>query len=205
MFVKMLIIYTWGASTWLICCHCFSVVDPPLIAVVFGLCPLLCVTLLVWRDFRAKMRGESRRLSSVLGQYVALRAVGWLGRRQRMKLENDTLNVKKVQEQTLFKRLRNNANTCYGRQYNFSSMTGKAITLIKKKKNVYNYVCLMNNWCLLYMTYTPTPTFNLILAAFGEKNRQNRQCEDLTVHCCHCLFKVNFIFQRFLLSGHATL
>lgn len=63
----------------------------------------------------------------------------------------------------------------------------------------------MNNWCLLYMTYTPTPTFNLILAAFGEKNRQNRQCEDLTVHCCHCLFKVNFIFQRFLLSGHATL
>uniref|UniRef100_A0A3P8VBG6 GH3 domain containing n=1 Tax=Cynoglossus semilaevis TaxID=244447 RepID=A0A3P8VBG6_CYNSE len=98
-------------------------VDPPLIAVVFGLCPLLCVTLLVWRDFRAKMRGESRRLSSVLGQYVALRAVGWLGRRQRMKLENDTLNVKKVQEQTLFKRLRNNANTCYGRQYNFSSMT----------------------------------------------------------------------------------
>lgn len=89
------------------------------------------------------MRGESRRLSSVLGQYVALRAVGWLGRRQRMKLENDTLNVKKVQEQTLFKRLRNNANTCYGRQYNFSSMTGKAITFIKKKKKRLQ-LCMFN-------------------------------------------------------------
>lgn len=77
---------------------------------------------LLWRDMSSKMRGEKRTLSSLLSQYLAVKGVGWLGRRQRRKLEADTLNVKQVQEETLLKRLSKNANTCYGRQYDFNSI-----------------------------------------------------------------------------------
>lgn len=77
---------------------------------------------LLWRDMSSKMRGEKRTLSSLLSQYLAVKGVGWLGRRQRRKLEADTLNVKQVQEETLLKRLSKNAKTCYGRQYDFNSI-----------------------------------------------------------------------------------
>ncbi|XP_047464097.1 GH3 domain-containing protein [Mugil cephalus] len=92
----------------------------PLPAAV-GLCSLAGVAL-VWRDISSKMKGGNRTLSGLLGQYVAVKAVGWLGRRQRRKLEADTLDVKRVQEETLLKRLRKTANTCYGREYDFSSI-----------------------------------------------------------------------------------
>lgn len=80
---------------------------------------------LIWRDISSKIKGENRTFSSLLSQYLAVKAVGWLGKRQRRKLEADTLNVKQVQEETLLRRLRKNANTCYGRQYDFSSIKGK--------------------------------------------------------------------------------
>uniref|UniRef100_A0A3Q3F0S5 GH3 domain containing n=1 Tax=Labrus bergylta TaxID=56723 RepID=A0A3Q3F0S5_9LABR len=75
------------------------------------------------KDLSSKVKGENRTLSSLLGHYLAVKGVGWLGGRQRRKLEADTLNVKQVQEETLLKRLRKNANTCYGTQYDFSSIT----------------------------------------------------------------------------------
>lgn len=81
---------------------------------------------LVWRDVSSKMKGGNRTLGSLLSQYLAVKAVGWLGRRQRAKLEADTLNVTRVQEETLLKRLSKNANTCYGRQYDFSSIKDSA-------------------------------------------------------------------------------
>lgn len=95
---------------------------PPLLAAV-GVCSLAGMALL-WRDISSKMKGENRTLSSLLSQYLAVKGVSWLGRRQRRKLEASTLNVKQVQEETLLKRLLKNANTCYGRQYDFSSMKG---------------------------------------------------------------------------------
>lgn len=71
------------------------------------------------------MKGENRTVGSLVGQYVAVKAVGWLGKRQRGKLEADTLNVKRVQEETLLKRLKKATDTCYGKKYDFSSITGE--------------------------------------------------------------------------------
>ncbi|XP_020507747.2 GH3 domain-containing protein [Labrus bergylta] len=95
---------------------------PSPLPAVLGVCSLAGMALL-WRDLSSKVRGENRTLSSLLGHYLAVKGVGWLGGRQRRKLEADTLNVKQVQEETLLKRLRKNANTCYGTQYDFSSIT----------------------------------------------------------------------------------
>ena len=92
-----------------------------------GICSLAGMAL-IWRDISTKMKGENRTISSLFSQYLAVKAVGWLGRRQRRKLEADTLKVKQVQEETLLKRLRKNADTCYGKQYDFSSIKGEAKT-----------------------------------------------------------------------------
>ncbi|XP_046888022.1 GH3 domain-containing protein [Hypomesus transpacificus] len=77
---------------------------------------------LLWRDISSQIKGQNRTLSSLLSQYFAVKFVGWLGKRQRSKLEADTLNVRQVQEETLLKRLRKNAQTYYGKQYDFSSI-----------------------------------------------------------------------------------
>ncbi|KAM6898767.1 GH3 domain-containing protein isoform 1-T1 [Lycodopsis pacificus] len=95
---------------------------PSVLGSTVGVCSLAGMAL-IWRDVSSRMKGEDRTLSSLLSQYLAVKGVGWLGKRQRKKLEADTLNVKLVQEQTLLKRLRKNANTCYGRQYDFNSIT----------------------------------------------------------------------------------
>ncbi|XP_037118719.1 GH3 domain-containing protein isoform X1 [Syngnathus acus] len=96
---------------------------PPLAvaAAAVGVCSLVGVSLL-WRDIRSKMRGEGRTLRSLLSQYSAVKAVGWLGRRQRAKLEADTLDVRKAQEETLLKRLRRNEHTLYGKRFDFASI-----------------------------------------------------------------------------------
>lgn len=99
---------------------------PPPLPAVLGVCSLAGMAL-IWRDISSRMKGENRTLSSLLSQYLAVKGVGWLGRRQRRKLEADTQNVKQVQEETLLTRLRKNANTCYGRQYDFSTITDSSV------------------------------------------------------------------------------
>ncbi|KAI9526384.1 hypothetical protein NQZ68_039992 [Dissostichus eleginoides] len=96
-------------------------VMPPPLPTALGVCSLAGMALL-WRDVSSKMKGGNRSWSSLLSQYLAVKGVGWLGRRQRKKLEADTLNVKRVQEETLLQRLRKNENTSYGKQYDFSSI-----------------------------------------------------------------------------------
>nr|XP_020460599.1 GH3 domain-containing protein [Monopterus albus] len=86
-----------------------------------GVC-FLAGMALIWSDISSKIKGENRTFGSLLSQYVAVKAMGWLGRRERKKLEADTLNVKRAQEETLLKRLRKNANTWYGKRYDFSSI-----------------------------------------------------------------------------------
>ncbi|TKS89655.1 GH3 domain-containing protein [Collichthys lucidus] len=96
-------------------------VMPPPLPAALGVCALVGLTLL-WRDISSKVKGENRTISGLLSQYLAVKGLGWLGRRQRRKLEADTVNVKRAQEETLLRRMRKNANTCYGRQYDFSSI-----------------------------------------------------------------------------------
>ncbi|XP_038135016.1 GH3 domain-containing protein isoform X2 [Cyprinodon tularosa] len=97
---------------------------PPLPAAV-GVLSLAGMALL-WRDISSKVKGDKRTFGSLLSQYVAVKAVGWLGRRQRKNLEADTLKVTEVQEETLLKRLRKNADTFYGRKYDFRSINDAA-------------------------------------------------------------------------------
>lgn len=92
---------------------------PPPLPAVIGVCSVAGMALIL------KIKVENRTLSSLLSQHVAVKVVGWLGRRQRRKLEADTLKVKEIQQETLLKRLRKNADTYYGRQYDFSSIKGK--------------------------------------------------------------------------------
>ncbi|KAM4623475.1 GH3 domain-containing protein [Polymixia lowei] len=101
---------------------CLSLIGmPPPFWAAFGVLSLAGMAV-IWRDIRSKVKGENRTLSSLLSQYFAVKVIGWLGKRQRRKLEADTLNVKQVQEETLLKRLRKNADTCYGKRYDFSSV-----------------------------------------------------------------------------------
>lgn len=74
------------------------------------------------------MKGENWTAAGLLFQYVAMKAVGWLGKWQRGKLESDTLQVMRVQEETLLKRLRKAAKTSYGEKYDFGSITGEKKT-----------------------------------------------------------------------------
>ncbi|KAL2078245.1 hypothetical protein ACEWY4_025930 [Coilia grayii] len=77
---------------------------------------------LVWRDIRWRVKGENRTVGSLLSQYFAVKLVGWLGKRQRAKLEADTQDVRRAQEETLLRRLQKNKNTLYGKQYEFGSI-----------------------------------------------------------------------------------
>uniref|UniRef100_A0A1A8N5H1 GH3 domain containing n=3 Tax=Nothobranchius TaxID=28779 RepID=A0A1A8N5H1_9TELE len=86
----------------------------------------LAVAAVVWRDISSKVKGKNRTFISLILQYVEIKMASRIGRGQRQKLETDTLNVKKVQEEILLKRLSENADTCYGRQYNFCSIKGAA-------------------------------------------------------------------------------
>ncbi|KAJ8414370.1 hypothetical protein AAFF_G00052400 [Aldrovandia affinis] len=77
---------------------------------------------LLWQDISWRVKGEARTVGSLLSQYVAVKVVGWLGKRQRERLEADTRDIRNAQEETLLKRLRKNSNTYYGRLYGFSSI-----------------------------------------------------------------------------------
>ncbi|XP_033840683.1 GH3 domain-containing protein [Periophthalmus magnuspinnatus] len=81
---------------------------------------------LVLKEISSKLGAEKRPVGSVLSQYLALKVVGWLGRRQRRKMEEDTRNVEQVQEETLLKRLRKHGDTTYGKQYDFKSIRDSA-------------------------------------------------------------------------------
>ncbi|XP_063049299.1 uncharacterized protein LOC134443445 [Engraulis encrasicolus] len=77
---------------------------------------------LIWKDIRGRVKGDNRALGGLLSQYFAVKLVGWLGKRQRAKLEKDTQDVRRAQEETLLKRLQKNKNTLYGKQYDFDSI-----------------------------------------------------------------------------------
>ncbi|XP_076007552.1 GH3 domain-containing protein [Genypterus blacodes] len=94
---------------------------------------------LLWRDIRSKLRGENRTVGGLLSQYVAVKVIRWLGRRQRGRLEADTLNVRRVQEETLLMRLHRHAHTCYGKQYDFSSIKDSELFRVRHPITTYEH------------------------------------------------------------------
>jgi hypothetical protein len=73
------------------------------------------------------VKGNDRTVNSLLSHYLAIKVVGWLGKRQRNKLEADTRDVTRLQEETLLKRVRKNTDTLYGKRYDFNSIKGKEV------------------------------------------------------------------------------
>ncbi|MCJ8738122.1 hypothetical protein PDJAM_G00031950 [Pangasius djambal] len=67
--------------------------------------------------------GGGRSVFSVGRHYLSVRYASRAGRRQRDALERDTLSVRRVQEETLLRRLRDKKHTRYGLQYHFGSIT----------------------------------------------------------------------------------
>lgn len=74
------------------------------------------------------MTGNRHGVFSVVRHYLSVRCVSRTGRQQREVLERDTLSIRRVQEETLLKRLRDMAHTNYGLEYHFGSITGLTYT-----------------------------------------------------------------------------
>uniref|UniRef100_A0A8C5EPD5 GH3 domain-containing protein n=1 Tax=Gouania willdenowi TaxID=441366 RepID=A0A8C5EPD5_GOUWI len=112
----------------------------PSLPAALGLCSVAGGAALLWRTVSSrKIKGENRPFGSLLGQFVAVKAVGWLGRRQRSKLESDTMKVKQIQEETLIKRLKKNSNTWYGKEYDFSSITDSDVFRARHPLTTYEH------------------------------------------------------------------
>ncbi|KAF4084575.1 hypothetical protein AMELA_G00107820 [Ameiurus melas] len=69
------------------------------------------------------VRGDGCGVFGVARHYLSVRRVSRAGRRQRDTLERDTRGVRRVQEETLLRRLRDTKNTRYGLEYHFGSIT----------------------------------------------------------------------------------
>lgn len=93
----------------------------------------------VWRSVSLQLKAKNRTVWSLVSQFLAIRLVTWLGKRERKKLETDTLDICRVQEETLLNRLSKNAHTLYGRQYGLSTIKGNYL--------IWKCVCLMCVCC----------------------------------------------------------
>ncbi|XP_053495651.1 GH3 domain-containing protein [Ictalurus furcatus] len=89
-------------------------VFPALCAVALSVAAALC---------GKSVTGYRRSVFSVVRHYLSVRRVSRAGRRQRDTLERDTRSVRRVQEETLLRRLRDTKNTRYGLEYHFGSIT----------------------------------------------------------------------------------
>nr|XP_014345657.1 PREDICTED: GH3 domain-containing protein isoform X2 [Latimeria chalumnae] len=79
----------------------------------------LGAAMLLWKSTGLGLKGPRRSLASLLNQYLMLRVAGWIGSRQRQRLEMDTQDVSKVQQELLLQRLQQNQDTEYGKLYKF--------------------------------------------------------------------------------------
>ena len=99
---------------------------PPLLPAALGVLSAAGPAL-IWGDIRSKVKGKGRTVGSLVSHYLALKVVCWLGRRQRDRLEADTRDVTRAQRETLLTRMRKNADTLYGKRYDFSSVEGEEV------------------------------------------------------------------------------
>ncbi|CAL8309124.1 unnamed protein product [Boreogadus saida] len=109
---------------------------PPLLPTALGILSAAGMAL-IWRDIRSKVKGNDRTVNSLLSHYLAIKVVGWLGKRQRNKLEADTRDVTRLQEETLLKRVRKNTDTLYGKRYDFNSI--KDVSTFRARHPVTTY------------------------------------------------------------------
>eukprot|EP00062_Callorhinchus_milii_P023115 gi/632981615/ref/XP_007907690.1/ PREDICTED: GH3 domain-containing protein [Callorhinchus milii] len=89
---------------------------------------LLSLGALAWLWLGVGHRPPSSRrrsLTDLLSHYAAARAVSALGLWQRRRLESDTRNVQRAQDDTLLRRLRSSRGTEYGALYRFREIADR--------------------------------------------------------------------------------
>ncbi|XP_043110348.1 GH3 domain-containing protein [Puntigrus tetrazona] len=109
--------YLWTILPCFVALLAVTITCAPVTAVSALLFLCVCCVALLWM-----IKIKDRSVSSLLAQYVAVKAVCWLGKRQRNRLEADTRDIHRVQEETLLKRLQKHSDTVYGKQYEFTSI-----------------------------------------------------------------------------------
>ncbi|XP_071087914.1 GH3 domain-containing protein-like [Haliotis cracherodii] len=87
-----------------------------LVGVVAGWTGILVV------DVQRKRKLENQSFGAALHHYLTVSSLSWLGFFMRRKLEKSTKNIQKVQEETLLKQVKINAETEYGKRYDFSAI-----------------------------------------------------------------------------------
>ncbi|KAF5880138.1 GH3 domain-containing protein isoform X1, partial [Clarias magur] len=109
------------------------------VGTVHGVLPALCaVAVSVAAALCGEWaRGHRRSVFNITRHYLSIRRAIRAGRRQRDMLERDTLSVRRVQEETLLRRLRETKNTRYGLEHQFSSVTD--VTDFRKRHPVTTY------------------------------------------------------------------
>ncbi|KAI5102879.1 GH3 domain-containing protein isoform X1, partial [Silurus meridionalis] len=85
----------------------------------------------------ACVRADRCSVFSVMHHFLSVRRVSQTGRRQRDALERDTLCVRRAQEETLLRRLRDTKHTHYGLEHHFGSITDS--TEFRKRHPVTTY------------------------------------------------------------------
>ncbi|XP_030077469.1 GH3 domain-containing protein isoform X2 [Microcaecilia unicolor] len=78
--------------------------------------------LLLWKTVRRRPCRRKKCISGLFWHYVALRVVSRQGFSQRKRLEVDSKNVHRIQEDILLQQLQQNQNTEYGRQFCFKEI-----------------------------------------------------------------------------------
>lgn len=76
-------------------------------------------------SIRRKRCSELHTFGSMIQQHFEYFVFSLIGRRMRQKLEKDSVHFVEVQEETLLKILKNNADTEYGVKYKFRDIDDK--------------------------------------------------------------------------------
>ena len=80
-----------------------------------------CIAIVASLHIFSKCRSESHTFRSLIQNYLVIILMWIFGWRARKRLENESKDCRKVQENLLMKMLNDNKNTVYGREYNFES------------------------------------------------------------------------------------
>ena len=102
---------------------CLAVFPIKITACLFSAVLVLfaCIAIVASLHIFSKCKSESHTFRSLIQHYQVIILMWIFGWRARKRLESESKDCSKVQENLLMEMLNNNKNTVYGREYNFES------------------------------------------------------------------------------------
>ena len=102
---------------------CLAVFPIKITACLFSAVLVLFATIAIVASLHlfSMCKSESHTFRSLLQNYLVIISMWIFGWRARKRLESESKDCSKVQENLLMEMLNNNKNTVYGREYNFES------------------------------------------------------------------------------------